>query len=220
MLLYKRPYSPKPYKEKNMSKMSFRSLEESQEFSIRRTRRTLHDLVRCNNFDLFVTFTFDPKKVNRYDMGATFVKMQSWLWRQHQKNHDFKYLIVPEKHKDGAIHFHALMADYPFSLKKTNVIQDSRRVFNITAFRFGFTNATYLPDDDKDKVGNYIAKYITKDMITLHNKRRYWSSKNLKKPITYYNSVYDLGLNDHLDHTTEILETDFNTMFHVPKDSL
>src|SRR5690606_10827465 len=80
--------------------------------SLARSRRTIFDYALCNDFDLFVTFTFDPRKVNRYDMAATYVKMQSWLARhqrkQLEKQDTFRYIIVPEKHKDGAIHFHAL----------------------------------------------------------------------------------------------------------------
>ena len=217
-ILYKTPFTPTPLEQKNMSKLSFASKEDSVAFSIRRTRRTIHDLVKCNDFDLFVTFTFNPKKVDRYDMLGVYLKMQGWLRRQHNDNPDFKYLIVPEQHKDGAIHFHALMADYKFPLKKTNVIQDSRRVYNIDTFRFGFTNATYLPADDKDKAANYIAKYITKDMVALHNKRRYWSSKNLLKPITRYNSIYETGLHKHLDFNTMVSESAYNTIYEVNKD--
>lgn len=130
---------------------------------------------------MFVTFTFNPKKVNRYDLNACYLKMQSWLWRQQKKsNNEMKYIIVPEKHKDGAIHFHAVMSNYPGMIKKTNVIQNNRRVYNLTSFRFGFSNMQYL-DDDKQKVAAYVCKYITKDMITVSNRRRYWASKNLQK---------------------------------------
>lgn len=219
VLLYKSPYTPKPKSnQKTVPKTISENLDLSLEFSIRRTRRVLHDYVKCNNFDLFVTFTFNPKKINRYDINSVFPKMQSWLWRQHQKDKNFKYVIVPEKHKDGAIHFHALMSNYPFDLKKTNVIQNSRRVYNITAFRFGFTNATLLPSEDKEKAANYIAKYITKDMITLSNKRRYWCSRNLQRPKKHYNAIFDLNLSNHLDHKSMIHETDFNVMYDVPKD--
>jgi hypothetical protein len=218
VILYKSPYTPKPPKEKTMSKMSFSSFQESQEYSIRRTRRTLHDLVKCNDFDLFVTFTFNPKKIDRYDLVGVTAKMQGWLRRQYARNNNFQYLIVPEKHKDGAIHFHALMKDYPFVLKRTNVIQDNRRVYNIPMFKFGFTNATYLPRDDREKVGNYIAKYISKDMITMPNRRRYWASRNLKKPITRYNSIYETGMHQHLDFNTQVSESAYNTIFEVNKD--
>lgn len=216
--VYKSPYTPKENKEKKEQQKLDNDF--STDSSIRRTRRTLHDFVKCNDFELFVTFTFDPKKVNRYDMSLVYLKMQGWLKRQHDKNPDFKYIIVPEKHIDGAIHFHALMSDYPFSLKKTNVIQNSRRVYNVSSFRFGFTNAQFLDADDKEKTANYIAKYITKGMIVLSNKRRYWSSKNLRKPQVHYNSIFDLGLIPHLSHKSEINETDFNITYEVPKFSL
>lgn len=220
--VYKNPYIPKQNNEKLKIKIPTLS-DISDEFSIRRTKRTIHDYARCNSFDLFVTFTFSPKKVNRYDPEVCFARMQRWLFLQRRKSADFKYLIVPEKHKDGAIHFHAMMSGYPFELKKTRVIQDSRRVHNITAFRYGFTNATYIPDDDqndRDKIANYICKYITKDMIKIHNKRRYWCSKNLQKPITHYNKIYDLGINSRLDHKSMIMETDYNFTYQIPKELL
>lgn len=222
VILYKTPYTPKPQKE-NTRKMNLgsRFSENSGESSIRRTRRTLHDYVKCNDFDLFVTFTFDPKKIDRYDMTMTYLKMRTWIHNQVRKDPDFKYILVPEKHKDGAIHFHALMSGHPFPLKKTNVIQENKRVYNITAFRWGFTAATFLQKDDPDskaKAANYIAKYITKDMITIHNKHRYIASRNLQKPITTYNKIYDTGLHSELNFKNQVSESAYNTIFEVNKD--
>ena len=170
--------------------------------SVRRSRTVISDYILSNDFEMFVTFTFNPKKVNRYDLNACYLKMQSWLWRQQKKsNNEMKYIIVPEKHKDGAIHFHAVMSNYPGLIKKTNVIQNNRRVYNLTSFRFGFSNMQYL-DDDKQKVAAYVCKYITKDMITVSNRRRYWASKNLQKPAKYYNEADALFLNPDLKSLT------------------
>jgi len=134
-------YGFDPNKTKNKSKSlklkSEADKEDSLQVSVRRTRRTISDYVRCNTFDLFVTFTFDPKKVDRYDLLDTYLKMQGWLHRQQRKYDNFKYIIVPERHKDGAIHFHALFGGYEGILKKTRVIQNNRRVYNINAFKFG-----------------------------------------------------------------------------------
>ena len=170
--------------------------------SVRRSRTVISDYILSNDFDMFVTFTFNPKKVNRYDLNACCFKMQSWLSRQQRKSENMmKYIIVPEKHKDGAIHFHAVMSNYPGLIKKTNVIQNNRRVYNLTSFRFGFTNMQYL-DDDKQKVAAYVCKYITKDMVTVSNRRRYWASKNLKKPVKYYNEANNLSLDPDLHSLT------------------
>lgn len=220
VMIYKTPYTPKPKKENKLKNMIKMFSSDSLEVSIRRTRRTIHDYVLCNDFDIFVTFTFDPRKVNRYDMNSVYVKMQGWLWRQHQKDPNFKYIVVPEKHHDGAIHFHALMSDYPFELSKTNVIQDGKRVYNIKSYRFGFTNATHLPLNEEGarlKAANYIAKYITKDMPLLHNRRRYWCSKNLRKPLKHYNAIYRLGIANDINPLTIQSESDYNTSYLIPK---
>lgn len=168
--------------------------ESDIERSVRRSRLMVSDYILSNDFDIFVTFTFNPKKVNRYDLNACYSKMQSWLWRQQRKSENtMKYLIVPEKHKDNAIHFHAVISHYPGDLKKTKIIQNNRRVYNLPSYRYGFTNAQFL-DGDRQKVAAYVCKYITKDMVTVSNCRRYWCSKNLQKPIKYYNEASGLSL--------------------------
>lgn len=206
IVIYKTPLNRYKIKKetKTLSMNTTEALQKLSQFkSIQRTKRIITDYVHCNDFDLFVTFTFDPKKVNRYDLTATYLRMQRWLMVQSRKAKEadlqFKYIIVPEQHKDGAIHFHALLHGYSFKLKQTNVIQDGRRVYNIPSYRWGFTSATKIPPDEKQRAINYASKYITKDMTTLPNKRRYWASKNLAKPVVEYNSVneYDFNLTEH-----------------------
>lgn len=192
--------------------------EDSIQRSVRRTKSVIYDYMMCNDFDYFVTFTFDPKKVNRYDPLVCYLKMQSWLHRQSRKYDNFKYIIVPEFHKDGAIHFHAPIAGYEGAMKKTNVIHEGKRVFNVTGFRFGFTTATKV--DDRQKASAYLTKYITKDMQLVNNKKRYWSSRNLIKPTSLYNKIYDLGIQNLLKPKNVIYETDYNVIYEVPKVSL
>lgn len=178
------------YKENKIIR-SVESAEDNLQRSVRRTRSVMFDYTKCNDFNLFLTFTFNPEKVDRYDVDGCALKMQSWLWRQQRKHEgNLKYIIVPEKHKDGAIHFHGMFEGYTGDLAKTKVIQNSKRVYNLPAFRFGFTNVQYL-DDDKQKAAAYICKYITKDMELIHGKRRYWASKNLSKPVKFYNKIHD-----------------------------
>ncbi len=217
---YKFGYDPEALARRNEKKKKQKTnipTEDSLQRSVRRSRTMINDYVKCNQFDIFVTFTFDPKKVDRYDLWATYMKMQGWLHRQSRKYEDFKYLIVPERHKDGAIHFHALIGGFPEEkLKKTAVIQNNRRVYNVTAFRFGFTNAQYL-DEDVAKTTAYLCKYITKDMELISNRRRYWSSKNLRKPRKYYNHVYDLSLQSELTPTNVVYENEYNTVYEFDK---
>lgn len=196
--------------------------EDNIQRSVRRSRSVINDYVLGNEFDMFVTFTFDPAKIDRYNLEHCYLKMQGWLWRQ-QRTHkekystEFRYIIVPEKHKDGAIHFHALFGNYKGDLKKTNVLQNNKRVYNLKSYRFGFTNMQYL-DDDRQKATAYLCKYITKDMELVSNRRRYWCSKGLIKPVSFINKVFDLGLRpkmqtENLIHTDEYME-----IYTVPKD--
>jgi len=76
--------------------------------SLRRTKTLVKDIILCNHFDYFCTFTFDNRKHNRYDIEHCKHVMHMWLHRQREKSPDLKYIIVPELHKDGALHFHSL----------------------------------------------------------------------------------------------------------------
>lgn len=160
--------------------------------SLRRTKTLVQDIVLCNNFDLFCTFTFDPKKVAyRDDFRHCWLKMSSWL--HHQKDNstligkDFQYLIIPEQHKNGGWHFHALISGYSGSLRDSgHQTRYGRPIYNITSFRSGFTTAVVV--DDKVGVSNYVTKYITKDFIKMFDQRRFYCSRGLKRPIKKINS--------------------------------
>lgn len=188
---------------RDSEKPSDKAIEES----LRRTRTAIFDYALSNNFSYFVTFTFNPKKVDRYSIESTSNIMKYWLNRQKKHSPNFAYVIVPEFHKDGAIHFHALIRDYNAELKSTNVFQNGKRVYNLTGFTAGFTNAQKL-DDDQTKAAAYLTKYITKDMINRFNKRRYWVSKNLHKPVKRYESLSELGLDPYIFDDNLVFSSD------------
>lgn len=194
--------------------------EDNIQRSVRRTKSVIRDYVLSNDFELFVTFTFNPKKVDRYSFHHCSLKMQSWLARVRQsqdKNNPFKYLIVPEFHKDGAIHFHALFSNYPKPLTKTKVIMNSKIVYNLPSFRYGFTTAQKI--DDGKVVFGYLTKYITKDMPLVFNRKRYWSSRNLEKPIVYHNRIKDLNLADRLLNEAIVAENQYSVVYQLPKNT-
>lgn len=159
--------------------------------SVRRTKELVQDIVLCNDFEWFATFTFNPKKVNRYNFYACSSAMRRWFSHQRERSLErgivLKYLVIPEQHKDGAWHFHALISGYTGQLHKTgNYTQNGRSVYNITSFRSGFTTA--VPIDSKEGVSSYITKYITKAFVKTFNKRRFYCSKNLQRPVKTLNS--------------------------------
>lgn len=175
------------------SKRRRRSTDEPVEVtysSIARTRTMLSDLCICNQFDLFCTFTFDPKRVNSFNILNCRRMMNTWI-RNAKARHspNLKYLIVPELHESGRIHFHALLRGFNGQLKDAKLQQNGRDVYNIKNWRFGFSTAVKI--DNIVAVSRYIRKYITKDMILLPGKKRYFCSQDLVRPTKETNKFLD-----------------------------
>ena len=206
--IFKRPLIiPRPLPGRTPKRNSTDPSEQALDESLRRTRSVIFDYALANEFTHFATFTFNPKKIDRYSWESVSNTMKYWLNRQKKTSPDFSYLAVPEFHKDGAIHFHALFKGYAPDLKRTNVIQNGQRVYNITGFTSGFTNVKEL-DSDYSKAAAYVTKYLTKDNIVSFNKRRYWVSKNLIKPIKRYDPLDQLGLLPYINSENLTFESE------------
>lgn len=155
--------------------------------AFKRSKNMIYKLA-CNNkpWDYFVTFTFNSDKVDRYNFSEVSKKLSKWIDNIKQKYNckDMGYIIVPEKHKDGAWHFHGLFKNCDNLNFIDSGIKDKqgRTIYNILNYKFGFTTATKL--SDIDKAVSYILKYISKDLFgdSLKGKKRYWRSKNLEMP--------------------------------------
>ena len=80
-----------------------------QEASLSRTKRNIRELSLCNNFEYFATFTINSEMCDRYTLNIVQEKLKKILKKIKRKNSDFGYLIITEKHKDGAFHFHGLI---------------------------------------------------------------------------------------------------------------
>lgn len=154
--------------------------------SLQRSKSMITDYTLANEFDLFCTFTYDPQKVDSFNIDDGKAKMTKWM--QNQKRYhspDLTYLVVPELHKSGRIHFHALVKNYNGQLVQTTNTIKGRNVFNLGKWKYGYSTAVKI--DNIRKVSSYMQKYITKDMLKIGNKKRYFASKNLKKPKVDYN---------------------------------
>jgi len=174
--------------------------------SLIRSKVKITDYVLSNEFDLFCTFTYDPQKVDSFDVEQAKLKMSTWLKNARKISPDLKYIIVAEQHKSGRIHFHALFGNYLGVLVSAQRSKNGREIYNISNWRFGFSTATYIAN--KEKVSSYVQKYITKDMLKFGNKKRYWASRNLRIPEKTYNvsllqEVYSRPLFISGRHTTE-----------------
>lgn len=155
--------------------------------SASRTKQMIYQYARCGFWEWFITLTFS-NNVDRYNYDECNKLVRQWLNNQRKRYApDLKYLIVPEKHKDGAWHFHGLLANTGnMTFKDSGHKVKGDTIYNMTAYRYGFTTATKVKDIHK--VSNYIGKYITKSLCDqTKGKNRYFVSKNMPLPnVTYY----------------------------------
>lgn len=175
--------------------------ENRLEESLSRTRRNIVDTILCNNFDLFCTFTFSADKVEDRPDYKTLRKQLSQHLNNYQKrkSKNFKYLFIPERHQDGAIHFHGVCTNIndlicPEYIQKRMPNGDVKFVPNTKQYldwryysdRFGFFSCSRIVHHGK--CAKYVAKYMTKDLLTWVNKggRIVFKSQGLDKPELVY----------------------------------
>lgn len=177
----------------------------------RRARSRVMDFVLAEpDFTHFVTLTLDGAKIDRYDVKTVMQRVTVWLNNRVQRK-GLKYLIVPEFHKDGAVHFHGFFNDALTLADSGTVIppeggrpikrttakrrglrpEDCKTVYNVTDWTLGFSSAIAMYGD-RAAAAAYIAKYVTKEMEYAGGDRgkiggRYfYHSSNLREPELVY----------------------------------
>lgn len=166
---------------------SERGSEDDARRARRRALRTLTDHVQANpDLDCFVTLTLDGDKIDRYDYQAVIRKYNAWLSNAVQRR-GLKYVLVPEHHKDGAIHFHGLTNDVWRTTDSGLTSRSGGRILNIEDYKFGYSTLVCI-DDNREAVCRYITKYITKDAEKVGG-RYILAGGKLAKPHVEYDRV-------------------------------
>ena len=80
----------------------------NMERSMRRAATQMRDICLSTPFRYFVTLTLDPAKIDRHDMEALTKVINRWADNRVRRN-GLAYVLVPERHKDGAIHLHGFI---------------------------------------------------------------------------------------------------------------
>lgn len=175
--------------EKQKKKRDGHSVKQKEIENHARAIQKVYDYAKSNDFEWFITLTFDKDKVNRYDYDSVSAALSAWTKALNNNSNcgKFAWLIVPEQHDDGAYHFHGLIkGDLPVTQAinpRTNEpLKDKagNQVYNITTYKHGFTTATKIKD--RKRTASYITKYLTKEIVVPKGKKRYWASRNLNKP--------------------------------------
>lgn len=168
----------------------------SEQVSVNRSIQTIYKYAQANSWEYFVTLTFARDAgVDVYNYSDCVKKLTKWLNNQRRKCPDLKYLFVPEMHKDGAFHFHGLIANCDGltfldsgrvaignkAYKRTKENQHFPTIYNMDNWKYGWSTATAVVSSCKS--ASYICKYITKDLVQgIGKRRRFYPSNNLDLP--------------------------------------
>ena len=154
----------------------------------RRARAKVRDLALANHFQWFVTLTLDSAIVNRYDISSFGRVFTRWLDNAVRRR-GLSYVIVPERHKDGAIHFHGLFNDALPMVNSGHTDAAGHPIFNCTAWKFGFSACVQIYGSYTQAV-SYVCKYIGKQGEKPGG-RWYYSGGKLEKPTILYGVCED-----------------------------
>lgn len=176
--------------------------------SSKRSKDAIMDIARSNEFNLFGTFTTSPKQMkNRKDYQEFTEVINTFLKAFKRRHPDAIYLLIPEQHKNKAWHAHILLkANILAELTDSNIKDNSgRTIYNWDKYAIGFTTFTII--DSSSKASSYVAKYVSKLNEVPKSKKRYWASKNIKKPTLQYDNVDEQTLSEMLQNASHSSET-------------
>lgn len=159
---------------------------EDLERSMRRARGKLRRLALANDFRWFVTLTLNPELVDSYDGAAVIKKLNAWCSNMVQRR-GLRYILVPERHKSGRIHFHGFFNDCVEAVDSGHTDKQGHPIFNLPQWSLGFTTAIELYDDYVKAVG-YVCKYVGKQGEKPAG-RWYYSGGDLREPVITYAEI-------------------------------
>ena len=179
-------------------------LLQSQQRAKKRARRLVLELAPNH----FVTFT-------TREAGPTYLTPEDWrqMWARFIRlvlaaGYAFEFVAVLERHPSNPQHLHLHVAwrgriNYDHLRRFWHMAILGHRGVPYTGNLRGpdspgnFVDkpikAKHQSNDRIFKVAKYLSKYLTKDMICEHNKKRYWTSKGLRSmPVqSFYLASYD-----------------------------
>ena len=177
----------------------------------------------CNHWTHFVTFSLDKDKADRYK-GQDALKVITGYFAYFKQYvfPEFKYLLVPELHKDGAVHFHGLVyaPDNVVPMKYVRVDYKTRKPLyrNMWFFERLGSNCFIKIDNETPYITYYLTKYIQKalgDNICAH---RYYVSQGLKGYRVFKNDLdisFDLSRFIQANSLRPSFSNDFIQKFEI-----
>lgn len=188
---------PRKAPQERLERVQLQGKAEDVERAMRRARANVRRLALANEFKYFVTLTVDPAKIDSYDVAAVQRRLSQWL-SNHVRRHGLVYVLVPEFHESGRVHYHGFFNDAISVVDSGHRDSGGHVVYNMPDWIYGFTTAIELYGDRHAAVG-YCTKYIGKGNQKIGG-RWYLSGGALKKPVEKY---VDISLPELLELQTE-----------------
>jgi len=151
------------------------------DFAIQRARERLYRIVEANaevtknakKKSIFFTLT-TIDQIKDFKESNTKIKGFIRRLRKYPGASDVGYLLVPELHKSGAIHYHGVFFNVPF--------------IGVKYFRFSLWKQGYVDLQIPRKIKSvsaYLSKYLTEDTLQnlTKNDKTYFTSRNLILPV-------------------------------------
>lgn len=194
--------------------------------NISRAKNRVFELALCNPWNIFLTFTLDPRKYDRDDLKK-FQKDVGQFIRDYNKKYDLciKYLLIPEEHKKGGWHMHGFLMGLPdehlrlFTLSEKlpkyirEKLKNGQAVYEWEPYRkkFGFCDLEKVKD--QFAVSAYVTKYITKDLdrtVRESGAHLYYCSQGLARSVVVFRGKANDGL-------VYDYESDYNSIKWLPE---
>lgn len=184
--------------------------------AVRRAKQSIRWLCKAMQADRLLTLTYRDNVEDREKVRADFTKFIR-LVRQHFP--DWVYVAVLEKQDRGAFHIHCAVRGFQRIkyLRKCWYIACGGAGDEVGADTPGAVNITSpskrwgsgVKEWKTEKLAGYITKYIAKTFDdALSEKRRYWSSKGIDRPVVRRSWVGGSNIFDAIKSCLSLLELD------------
>ena len=178
--------------------------------SVSRLKSRVQELILCNQWNCFVTFTLDKSKRERNSLDSFDALTRHLKYIRQTRCPELRFMLLLEQHKNGGFHGHALMY-LPADFIADEFIVNDNGFFEWLdiSSRFGFMSIK--PYDGTLKACNYVTKYVTKDLIPGRVLR---TSKGLNKAYVIRN--LSIGISSNISN---VYRSEFVISVLMPVDS-
>lgn len=158
--------------------------------SLQRAKSKIREYALNKNFNAFCTFTFSPRDWDRTDFQSCKKAITQYMYRDLQLS---AWLLVPELHQDGSIHFHGLIfidkkrCKYGYTKVSDKGVSFQHYYLPCVNEEFGRNDIQFFDTDNElNAIGavTYVSKYLTKDVFTAFG-LSYFCARNMKTDVLW-----------------------------------